>query len=93
MSYTKEDAQREVGDSKDWLIGFDASIKKWEQRAKGNIAYGGAESCGLCFVSRNRKVNCETCPLCFCIGLIHRDAQIVLQYLKDEKEKYEATLS
>ena len=94
MSYTKAEAKLEVGDSTDWIVGFDVSIKKWEQRASGELkAYDIGDSCGLCMVVDNKHGLCDSCPIDPCRNIIWGDAKDVLQYLKNEKEKYEKTLS
>lgn len=63
MPYTRKDAVRKVGDSKDWSVGLEASIKKWEQIVGDDVdSYGRDELCGLCFVASNRKLICYGCP-------------------------------
>lgn len=93
MSYTKAEAKLEVGDSTDLLLGFDVSIKKWKQRTNGKLeAYHVGEGCGLCMIVDNRHGLCNSCPIDPCHEIIWGDAKDVLQYLKNEKEKYETAL-
>lgn len=65
MPYTRKDAIREVGDSMDWLVGLEASIKKFEQRVGGNVdSYSRHDHCGLCIVLHNKHLSCPgpDCP-------------------------------
>lgn len=64
MPYTFEDAKAEVGESADWELGRQASIKKWEQIAAGDEdTYPQPFNCGLCFVCGNREIDlCKDCP-------------------------------
>lgn len=89
MPYTREDAKREVGNSKDWLVGLEASIKKWEQRVRGDVeSYGRNKDCGLCFVADNRKLHCRDCPAYpFCCGISGQDGKEVLQALKNLRKE------
>lgn len=62
VPFTYEDAKRMVGDSTDWKIGLEASLKKWEQIEAGDSeTYDIATRCGLCFVAYNRAESCLCC--------------------------------
>lgn len=89
MSYIQEDAIREVGNSTDWLVGLEASIKKYEQRVAGDVgSYQKTERCGLCFVAGNRGIDRSTCTHCLassiCAGGVFTidTSEEILQALK-----------
>lgn len=69
MPFTYYDAKRMVGGSKDWAVGLAASILKWEQRVRGNSAYGRSTRCGLCMVAANRSALCSDCPASHICGV------------------------
>ena len=88
MAYTFEDAQREVGDSTDWSVGLEASIKKWEQRVEGDVnSYGRSTDCGLCLVAYNKAAPCADCPCAICGSLSDYSDEGVLQILKGLREE------
>ena len=66
--YTVDDARKEIGLSKDWLLGLEVSIKKWEQIVGGNLGdYDIADCCGLCYIAMNHEDirMCQTCKDAF----------------------------
>jgi len=86
--YTKEDAKREVGDSTDWIVGLEASIKKWEQRAEGDVlSYRRDSDCGLCFVTSNRGTFCSDCPCTMCLSMSEYEDEEILQILKNLRKE------
>ncbi len=97
MPFTYSDAREKVGNSIDWTVGKEASIRKWEQIVSGDKdSYPRGASCGLCMVTENRGVSCKSCPatlVCGC-GYIssNLDAGAVLQMLQeiDLEEKQDA---
>lgn len=96
MPYTIEDARVEVGDSKDWPVGLEASIKKYEQRVAGNTgSYRKNQDCGLCIVADNRRLlrfscpgcPCPGCPCTICKRLDVLNDEEILHYLENLREE------
>ncbi len=87
--YTEEDAKREVGNSTDWNVGLEASIKKWRQIVAGDLSYGLKVDCGICFVKDNRGgdyLDCSCCPARAICG-IDCNAKTKLQLLIDLRKE------
>jgi len=65
-TYEIHDMEREVGNSKDWLVGLRASIKKWEQIVAGDgESYYKTQRCGLCQVDNMYNAGCRHCRIVF----------------------------
>jgi len=93
MAYTLGDAKREVGNSTDLAIGLEASIKKWEQRVRGDLhSYTAYSACGLCFVRTNNRLagphsDCPAYQFCQGPAPLLDNPPAMLQALKDLRKE------
>ena len=63
--YTIQDAREEIGNSLDWELARQASLKKWRQIASGDEeTYRPRANCGYCFVRSNRFGGADRCLNC-----------------------------
>ncbi len=96
MSYTVDDARKEVRDSTSWEDGHAPSLRKWKQLSEGDtISYPESTPCGFCLVAANLGLwlaggHCGECPAvypCRMRDAVPGDVLRALQELNLERKR------